>query len=155
MNEEKKSETVCEAVKNEPSQTVEELMEENDHLLEECRDLLRRCSKLDDRFNEEHRKRIEERKTMQEACDSLSQDVEHWRTKARTAAELRNVEKLRKANSAPRLVIISFISLIFCCIPYLLQKACVIGPQLAYGIQTGLMMAIAWCYALIWDRTRK
>lgn len=155
----KKTETtMAEAVSEEIATevpTVEDLQAECKSIHEQNELLQKQYINLQDRYSSEkdswkkyRRDMLAENEALREHCMNL----EHRADKLQHAAEQ---ERSRRVATAPKLVIISAAALALCGVPWLLQKLSVIGPQLAYTLQLGLMMAISWCYALIWDRTRK
>lgn len=135
--------------------SYEELMADNEELAHQNDLLMKQYIGLEDRFNQE------KAKWRQYKADVLGEN-EEIRTHA--LRQERQIEKLRAAGeqernhrvaTVPMLVVISAAAMALVMVSCMLQKLCVIGPQLSYGIECGLMMVVSWCYALIWDRTRK
>ena len=133
----------------------EELMAENAELAHQNELLMKQYIGLEDRFNQE------KTKWWQYKADVLGEN-EEIRTHA--LRQERQIEKLKAAGeqersrriaTVPKLVVTSAVALALVMVPCMLQKLSIIGPQLSYGIECGLMMVVSWCYALIWDRTRK
>lgn len=131
------------------------LMDENIDLARQNELLVKQHTGLEDRFN------LEKARWKQYKADMLTENeaLRQRNIALEQAEEKRRIgiaqERSRRIATVPKLVIIAAGALAALAIPYTLQVAGVIGPQLSYGIQCGLMMAISWCYALIWDRTRK
>ena len=76
-------------------------------------------------------------------------------TQLEAAQGLRTVEKSKRHGSVPKFVIVAAVALVILMTSFALQKLSAIGPSVGYGIQCGAAMVIAWCYAIIWDRSRK
>lgn len=100
----------------------------------------------------------EERKVRRDASHAkflLEGEVKKLATQLQAAKELRAVERSNRHGSIPKFVIVAAIALVVMMASFMLQKLCAIGPSVGYGIQCGMSMVIAWCYAIIWDRSRK
>ena len=135
--------------------TKEELYAENIDLQKQIELHRQQLIKLEDRYNSEKDQWRQYRRDMLAENDTLRDQVlllNHAVEKEKiTGAK----ERSHRVATVPRLVVIAAVALALCAIPFALQKLCIIGPQLAFSIDAGLLMAISWCYALIWDRTRK
>ncbi len=131
------------------------LVLENGNLRDETDRHIRECIRFEDRYAEEHQKRMRERGDFALINARLIDRVNRLDTQLKAAKELRTVEKSKRNGSVPKLLIASAVALLLIAVPCTLQKLSIIGPQLSYAIECGLMMVIAWCYALIWDRSKK
>ena len=68
--------------------------------------------------------------------------------------EQRDRGQKKRHGSIPKFVIVSAVALMVLMASFMLQKLCIIGPSVGYGIQCSMSMVIAWSYAIIWDRAR-
>lgn len=141
---------------------VDELQAENaklelelGDLREDLKRLISANAQLEDRFSAEHKKRMLERNKAQKSIDDLMVNNERINTQIEAAKELRSLERSKRLASIPKFVIVSAVALALLIVPSELQRLSIIGPQLGYAIESGLMMVIAWCYAIIFDRSRK
>lgn len=132
-----------------------EIGKENEYLRREVERLMKDCIRFEDRFGEEHQKRMRERGRADKTISELTCDNECLRAKLDAERELRAVSQRKKQASVSKLVIASAVAVVLLTVPCALQKLSIIGPQLSYAIECSLMMVIAWCYALIWDRSKK
>lgn len=132
-----------------------ELMHENEALRRESERLMKDCIRFEDRYGEEHQKRMRERGRADKTISELTCDNECLRAKLDSDRELRALYQMKRQGSIPKFVIASAVALVLLAVPCTLQKLSIIGPQLCYAIECSLMMVIAWCYALIWDRSKK
>ena len=107
--------------------------------------------RMEDRYNEERKRRVE----AQRVKVDLEEEVLHRSIQLQVSEELRAVEKRKRHGSIPKFVIVAAVALVVLMASFMLQKLCAIGPSVGYGIQCGMAMVIAWCYAIIWDRSRK
>lgn len=107
--------------------------------------------RMEDRYNEERKQRVE----AQRVKVDLEEEVLNLSIRLQVAEEMRAVEKRKRHGSIPKFVIVAAIALVVLMASFMLQKLCAIGPSVGYGIQCGMAMVIAWCYAIIWDRSRK
>lgn len=107
--------------------------------------------RMEDRYNEERKQRVE----AQRVKVGLEEEVLHRSIQLQVAEEMRAAEKRKRHGSIPKFVIVAAIALVVLMASFMLQKLCAIGPSVGYGIQCGMAMVIAWCYAIIWDRSRK
>lgn len=132
-----------------------ELLSEIDGLRKHNERLMKDFISMEDRYGEEHKIRMHERGDASIITAYLCKRVKTLTTQLNAAKELRAVEKRKRQASVLKFVIISAIAVVLLLVPCALQRWNIIGPQLSYAIECGLMMVIAWCYALIWDRSRK
>ena len=107
------------------------------------------------RMSREHKARMHERNESAKTISDLTYEVESLKARLGASKELRAVEKDKRHRSIPKFVFTSLGALALLAIPYALHMAGQIDYRLAFGIEAPLMMVIAWCYALIWDRSRK
>lgn len=121
-----------------------DLQKQNELLVAESAD-------VENRYNEERKQRVEARN----AAIELEKRANCFASKLRLADDQRAYEQGKRLASIPKLVIAGAVALVLLIVPYTLQQMTVIGPQLAFTIEAVLLMVIAWCYALIWDRSRK
>ena len=128
-----------------------DLERENDELLKQMELLTQQVIKAEDRYAEERNRRREE----QSINADLKDRVLYLCTQLEASRELRNVEKRNRHDSIPKFVIVASIALVVLMASFMLQKLSILGPSLGYGIQCSMAMVIAWCYAIIWDRSRK
>lgn len=132
-----------------------ELVEENASLRDQLQTFSEMAAKAEDKFHNEHSKRIEEGNIAAGVQLSLHRKLEAVSSrleKERISAEQR--EKRRFA-SIPKFVLAAAAAFVLLLVPNGLQKLSVIGPQLSFVIQALLMMVMSFCYAIIWDRSRK
>lgn len=132
-----------------------ELMNENNALRKENDRLTKDFIRMEDRYGEEHQKRMRERNDASLINTYLGKRVKYLDTQLKAAKELRAAEKTKRQASVIKFIIASAVALGLLAVPCTLQKLSIIGPQLSYAIECCLMMVIAWCYALIWDRSKK
>ena len=135
-----------------------DLMEENLRLSTEVDDickqnqlLVEQITKMEDRYNEEHKMRVEAKK----AAIELEEKVVRLTAQLEASKELRKVEQGKRHGSIPKFVIVAAVALVVLMASFALQKVCAIGPSVGFGIQCGASMVISWCYAIIFDRSRK
>ena len=128
-----------------------DLERENDELLKQMELLTQQVIMAEDRYAEERNRRREE----QSLNADLKDRVLYLCTQLEASRELRNVEKSKRHGSIPKFVIVSAVALAVLMASFTLQKLCIIGPSVGFGIQCSMAMVIAWCYAIIWDRSRK
>jgi len=128
---------------------------DNGDLRKENERLMKDCIRFEDRFGEEHQKRMRERGKADKTISELTCDNECLRAKLDAEKELRALYQLKRQASVSKLVIVSAVAVVLLTVPCALQKLSIIGPQLSYAIECGLFMVTSWCYALIWDRSKK
>lgn len=132
-----------------------ELMNENNALRKENDRLMKDFIRMEDRYGEEHQKRMRERNDAYKVIEELRTKVKIYATWLEDAQGIRAGEKSKRQASVIKFVIVSAIAVVLLLVPCALQRWGIIGPQLSYAIECSLMMVIAWCYALIWDRSKK
>lgn len=135
--------------------TREELIADNTDLQKQLELLREQHIKLKDRYSDEKEQWRKYRRDLMAENDTLRDNVLLLDNKLKMLDSVKANERSRLVATVPKLVIISAAALALCGVPWLLQKLSVIGPQLSYTLQLGLMMVISWCYALIFDRTKK
>ena len=135
--------------------TREELIADNADLQKQVELQRQQYIKLEDCFSKKRDEWKKYRMEMMNENDTLRDQVLLLDNKLKMLDVLKAKERSRLVATVPKLVIIAAACLGLCCIPWTLQKLSIIGPQFGYALQTVFMMAISWCYALIWDRTRK
>ena len=133
---------------------IEEIDPEKQEMQNQIDILIQKAIKADDQYRDERRSHERDRKIFDAARLELHQTIEALHTDLAKANERERKATQRRHGSIPRLVLISLVSLVTLAIPYFLQNLSVIGPQLSFTIQCGLFMAIAWCMALIWERSK-
>lgn len=132
-----------------------EIGKENEYLRREVERLMKDCIRFEDRYGEEHQKRMRERGKADKTIGELTCDNDLLRAKLNTEREIRALHQRKRQASVSKLVIASAVAVVLLLVPCALQRWGIIGPQLGYAIECSLMMVIAWCYALIWDRSKK
>lgn len=114
-----------------------------------------RIASLENALAHERERRELEHDAFVKHKDLLFHHLTILRKKSGRQQEAQRAARQKRQHSCVRLVVIALLSLVLLVVPCTLQKLCIIGPQLAYALQCSLLMVISWCYALIWDRTRK
>ena len=137
---------------------IEALQSENATLEQDVCDLERQVElfhkeaiRMEDLYNVERKQRVEAKKS----CIDLEEEVNRLTARLDASKELRAVEARKRHASIPKFVIASAVALAALIVPYTLHQMAAIGPQVAFTTECALMMIIAWCYAIIWDRSRK
>jgi FtsZ-binding cell division protein ZapB len=137
---------------------IEELKAKNKALHDDCLDLQKQNDLLvkksidsEDRYNEERKLRVDARN----AEIAMEERATHLATKIQAEKEKRVLEQAKRHASITKFVIVAAVALVVLLASFMLQKITAIGPSVGYTIQCGMSMIIAWCYALIWDRSRK
>ena len=152
------------AKKNESVIGIEDLMEKNDALQAEnaalvlengdlqkqVKLLVEQNIKADDKYNEERAKR----RDVQSVIADQTARIDYLTVRLREAERVKGTEKEKRHVSIPKFVIVASIALVVLMASFMLQKLSILGPSLGYGIQCSMAMVIAWCYAIIWDRSR-
>ena len=136
---------------------VEELKASNAALIDENEDLknqndllVQENVRMEDRYNEERKQRVEAQKkavVLQEELNKRQGQLNYER-------EQKHLGQKKRHGSIPKFVIVSAVALVVLMASFMLQKLCIIGPSVGYGIQCIMAMVIAWSYAIIWDRAR-
>lgn len=134
--------------------TVEPIDREKEDMQRQINELIAEAIALKDRCTEERRARARDRSIFDETRLELHQTIEGLHADLAKSRDRERKAIQRRHSTISRLVLIALVALVALVIPYFLQNLSVIGPQLSYTIQCGLFMTIAWCMALIWDRSR-
>lgn len=132
-------------------QEIADLKWEIDELIKQNQLYVEQNLKAEERCKKEH----DMRREVQSINEELKSRVQYLATRLEAAQGIRAVEKSKRHGSIPKFVIVAAIALVVMMASFMLQKLCAIGPSVGYGIQCGMSMVIAWCYAIIWDRSRK
>ncbi len=114
-----------------------------------------RIASLEQALFHERERREQEHDAFQKHKDLLFHHLTILRKKADCQKEMERAAEEKRRRSLVKFVIVALSALVLLAVPCTLQKLCIIGPQLSYGIECGLFMVVSWCYALIWERTRK
>lgn len=117
--------------------------------------LIQRNIALDDKFNVEHKMRMRERNAAEGKELYLRRKLHDAEEKLQKERIAKEQKQKRRLASIPALAIVSLVSLGLLAVPNVLQQFCIIGQQLSFAIQSLLIMVLAWCMALIWDRAGK
>lgn len=139
-----------EPTKRDLAEQVVCLTAEAEDLQKQVQLLIEQNIKADDQYIKER----EHRREVQRHNAELEERVRCLVTQLEAAQGLRTVEKSKRHNSIPKFVIVAAVALLILMASFMLQKLCAIGPAVGYSIQCGMSMVIAWCYAIIWDRSR-
>ena len=123
---------------------LEDLQKQNDLLVRQYTDSV-------DSYNEE----VKAKRELLHTKFILEGEVFRLSAELAASKELRKVERRKRLAAVPKFVIAGAVALVALVVPYTLQQMSVIGPQFGFAIEAVLLMVIAWCYALIWDRSRK
>lgn len=127
---------------------IGDLRKENERLMKEC-------ISFEDRYGEEHKKRMHERDEASKAKAELECKIKFFTDSIDVTKKQIAYEKKQRHASIPKFVIVAAASMVVMMAAFMLQKADVLDPSVGFGIQTATAMVIAWCYATIWDRSRK
>ena len=130
--------------------TKEDLLAEIEDFQKQMELLVKENVQLDDLYNAERKKRVRAEKLL----TGLEEQHTYLKAQLQAAKELKAVEKRKRHGTIPKFVVTSAVALIALMIPYSLQKLGCIDPQTGFGIECVLMMVIAFCYGIIWDRSR-
>lgn len=150
---------------NEHSVDIDKLYEMNDELQaknaaleldnQDLRESLERMERavvhMEDRYNDERKQRVE----IQREKVALEDRTRYLSDRLSKGQEQRVAERNTRHGSIPKFVIVAAIALVVLLASFMLQKLSEIGPSVGYTIQCAMSMVIAWCYAIIWDRSRK
>ena len=131
------------------------LVLENGDLRKDNERLMKEFIGMEDRYGEEHKKRMHERAKADDTNKWLCKKIAYLSVQLEASKELRATEKSKRQASVLKFVIASAVAFALLLVPCLLQRWDILDPQISYAIECALMMVIAWCYALIWDRTKK
>ena len=139
-------------------ETIDELKAKNAALYEDCCDLQKQNELLvkesieaENNYGDERKRRVKAEKVVID----MQNEIKRLAVQIEAAKTMRAVEKRKRHGSIPKFIIVSAISLVVLLASFMLQKLSAIGPSVGYTIQCGMSMIIAWCYAIIWDRSRK
>ena len=139
-------------------ETIDELKAKNEALYEDCCDLQKQNEilvaeslEVENRYSDERKLRVE----AVNARNALEDRIKFLYTGIAVTKKQIAFEKKKRHASIPKFVIVSAIALVVLLASFMLQKLSAIGPSVGYTIQCGMSMIIAWCYAIIWDRSRK
>lgn len=128
-----------------------ELELENGDLREQVEIYQKEAIRADDRYSDEHKKwkeAIHGKIAAENARFIMS-------TRLEAAKAMQAAERKKRHASIPKFVIASAVALVLFIAAMELQKLNIIWPTLGFGVQCLMAMVIAWCYAIIWDRSRK
>lgn len=153
--------------KTEP--TLEQLQHENMMLREDNEDLhkqvelfVSQLAEADDRICDWRSKHEDLRKKHNAYCadakrsaDSMLLRIQELEAAAEKRKVAKHQERAARVATASKLVVIAASLLIPTVAVNLIQKFGLIDAQIGFALQAICMMGISWCYALIWDRTRK
>ena len=149
------NDVICEEPQDELHKQLEELMADNMDLQKQYDLLMSQHIGLEDRFNLEKTRWKQTNTKLLAENEALNNHIKVLELSEEKGRKAMAQDRIRRIAAVPKLVIVAAAALALCVVPWVLQKLCVIGPQLAYTLQCGLMMVISWCYALIFDRTKK
>lgn len=156
MNEIKKTEAeaACEVPEVE-GLTMEELLADNEDLQKQNHLLVQQITRLEKRYADEKEKWRQYKADVLEENDVLRRNVQKQERMLNHLFTSRNKETAHKIVSIPKFVFAALAAMAVMAVALALQKACVIGPSVGYGVQCSMAMIIAWCYAIIVERSRK
>ncbi len=112
-------------------------------------------AQLENALENERRHRLMERKASETYKDILRGRISHLRESLHQERTEKKAERQRQLAAIPKFIIAGAAALILAIIPYALEKLNIIDTHLAYAIQCGLYMVIAWCEAAVWERSRR
>lgn len=141
-----------------PDVEIDKVLEENAFLRKENDDLLTQVDLFKDQViaaDKKYFKERDERRDLMSENEALKLKVIRLTAKICAQNEKKDYERKKRLASIPKFVIISAVALLAIIVEMELQKLNVIWPSLGFGIQCVLAMVIAWCYAIVWDRSRK
>ena len=121
-----------------------DLQEQSNRFMKQAVEALEKCDK-------EH----EYRREVQRENEELKDRVNRLSAQLEASKALRDSERRKRHGSIPKFVIVAAVALVVMMVSFTLQKLCAIGPSVGFGIQCGASMVISWCYAIIFDRSRK
>lgn len=124
---------------------------DNQDLLESLERMERAVVQMEDRYNDERKQRVE----IQREKVSLEDKARYLSDRLSEAQGQRVAERNTRHGSIPKFVVVAAVALVVLLASFMLQKLSAIGPAVGYTIQCAMSMVIAWCYAIIWDRSRK
>ncbi len=114
-----------------------------------------RITSLENALSHEREMRQLEKDAFRKHKDLLFRHLTILRKKAALQQAAQKAAEEKRQRSLIKLVIIAITSIVLQTVPCTLQKLCIIGPQLSFGLQCVLFMVTSWCYGIIWERSRK
>ena len=128
-----------------------ELELENGDLREQVDIYQKEAIRADDRYSAEHKK------WKDAIYEKFAAENDRFIMATQLEAEkaLNATQRKKRHASIPKFVIASAVALVLFIAAMELQKLNIIWPSLGFGVQCLMAMVIAWCYAIIWDRSRK
>ena len=137
---------------------IEALQAKNAALDMDNQDLRVQCDLFKDqviRAEEQYQKERDHRREVQRENEELKDRVFRLSAQLEATKSMRDAEQRKRHGSIPKFVIVAAVALLVLMASFSLQKLSLIGPAVGFGIQCGSAMVIAWCYAIIFDRSRK
>ena len=134
---------------------IEELEAQVADLQEEAKRMISLHIEMEDRYGKEYRARMHERNAFDGKIAEAKAHTDFLLTQLQVEKNLRKCDQERRRRSLPKFVLISLMAMGLILIPYGLLQGGIICERLAFLIEAPLMMVVSWCYAMIWDRTRK
>ena len=134
------------------------LLEENTYLSTEVEELKAQALLFKDQAiasEDKYSKERDHRRAVQRENEELKDRVFRLSAQLEAAKSMRDAEQRKRHGSIPKFIIVAAVALLVLMTSFSLQKLSLIGPAVGYGIQCGAAMVIAWCYAIIFDRSRK
>ena len=135
--------------------TVEGLQEECAELQKQNLLLVEQYKSLDERFMKEKARWQKYKSDLLEDNDALQRRNKLLDQMLSKTLANANKEKALKLVSIPKFVIVAAAALVAFIVTMELQKLNIIWPSLGFGIQCLCAMVIAWCYAIIVERSKK
>ena len=111
-----------------------------------------RIASLENALAHERELREQEQDAFRKHKDLLFHHLNILRKKNNLAKAAQKAAEEKRQKSLLKFVVIAASSIVLLAVPCTLQKLCIIGPHLSFGLQCGLFMVATWCYAIIWDR---
>lgn len=151
---------------NTPDPTVDEfhkaMTDDQIDVVAEMQDMERQLDRLiqqnlslDNKLATEHKLRMRERNAAEGTELYLRRKLQATEEKLQKERVAKEQKQKKRMASIPVLAIVSLVSLAMLSVPNVLHHFQVIGQQLSFAIQSVLVMVVAWCMALIWDRAGK
>ena len=129
--------------------SIEAEMQDMEHQLER---LIQQNLSLDNKLATEHKLRMRERNAAEGTELYLRRKLQSAEEKLQKERIAKEQKQKKRLASIPALAIVSLTALALIAVPNVLHQFQVIGQQLSFAIQSVLVMVVAWCMALIWDR---
>lgn len=117
--------------------------------------LIQQNLSLDNKLATEHKLRMRERNAAEGTELYLRRKLQNTEEKLQKERVAKEQKHMKRMAAIPVLAVTSLLALALLAVPATLQQFGIIGPQLSHAMQSGLFMIIAWCMALVWDRTGK